>query len=77
VGTSDVGPLELLVIQPTVLQPRCHYCYLPDRQNKKRISTATLDACSPASRETGARLTVARHAGEPLVRVPGVLSRGR
>ena len=39
-----LGPLDLLVIQPTPFcNLDCHYCYLPDRQSKKRISAATLE----------------------------------
>ena len=68
------GPLDLLVIQPTPFcNLDCRYCYLPDRQNRRRISAATLDRLfarvfeSELVREG---FTVVWHAGEPLVLRP-------
>lgn len=68
------GPLELLVIQPTPFcNLDCHYCYLPDRQNTKRISAATLDRLFQRvfeSQLVRGGFTVVWHAGEPLVLRP-------
>ena len=68
---SDVGPLELLVVQPTPFcNLDCSYCYLPDRQNTKKI---TLDILETAFRwvfSSGlvrAPFTLLWHAGEPIV----------
>jgi uncharacterized protein len=37
--SAEVGPLELLVIQPTPFcNLNCSYCYLPDRQNTRKMS---------------------------------------
>jgi uncharacterized protein len=68
------GPLDLLVIQPTPFcNLDCSYCYLPDRQNKRRISAATLDRLFARVFESDlvrAPFTVVWHAGEPLVLRP-------
>jgi uncharacterized protein len=65
------GPLQLLVLQPTPFcNINCSYCYLPDRQNTRRISLDTLDQAfrwvfaSGLAREP---FTLLWHAGEPLV----------
>lgn len=71
---TPLGPLDLLVIQPTPFcNIDCRYCYLPDRQNKARISSATLDRIFARVFESelvGESFTVVWHAGEPLVLRP-------
>ena len=70
VDESWRGRLELFVLQPTPFcNLDCHYCYLPDRDDTRRMSHATLEAA--ASRVFGAglasrELSVIWHAGEPL-----------
>jgi uncharacterized protein len=65
------GPLELLVLQPTPFcNLDCTYCYLPDRDSKRRMSEATLNRVfqfvfSSGIVEEG--FTVVWHAGEPMV----------
>ncbi len=65
------GPLELLVLQPTPFcNLDCSYCYLPDRDSKRRMSDATLNRVfqfvfSSGIVEQG--FTVVWHAGEPMV----------
>lgn len=68
---DDIGPLELLVLQPTPFcNINCSYCYLPDRQSTRRMSAETLDRslqwvfASGLAREPFILLW---HAGEPLV----------
>lgn len=69
--TMLAGPLELLVLQPTPFcNIDCSYCYLPDRQNTRRMSLDTLEQtvrwvfASGLAREP---FTLLWHAGEPLV----------
>jgi uncharacterized protein len=68
------GPLELLVVQPTPFcNINCSYCYLPDRQNTRRMSAATLEqtfAWVFASGLVRQPFTLLWHAGEPLVLPP-------
>jgi uncharacterized protein len=68
---DDVGPLELLVVQPTPFcNLDCSYCYLPDRADTRRMSLATLDRAFRWVAESGLareRFTLLWHAGEPLV----------
>ncbi len=65
------GPLELLVLQPTPFcNLDCSYCYLPNRDSKRRMSDATLNRVfqfvfSSGIVEQG--FTVVWHAGEPTV----------
>jgi uncharacterized protein len=68
---SEIGPLELLVLQPTPFcNINCSYCYLADRQSTKRMSPAVLERSlewvfsSGLAREP---FTLLWHAGEPLV----------
>jgi uncharacterized protein len=68
---DSVGPLELLVVQPTPFcNLDCSYCYLPDRANTRRMTLDTLEQvfrwvfASGLARET---FTLLWHAGEPLV----------
>jgi uncharacterized protein len=65
---------QLLVLQPTPLcNIDCEYCYLPGRDDRSRMSLATVRAAARRLREdglAGAELTVVWHAGEPLVLPP-------
>ena len=66
-----VNSIDLLVLQPTPFcNLDCDYCYLPQRNNPQKISSATLKASFSRVFESGLladRLTVVWHAGEPLV----------
>src|SRR5271157_4331855 len=68
---DDVGPLDLLVLQPTPFcNIDCSYCYLPSRQSRERMSPAVLAAVFDRVFDSGLatrRFTVVWHAGEPLV----------
>jgi uncharacterized protein len=64
--------LDLLVIQPTALcNLDCRYCYVPDRQNARRLPPAILERLllavrsSKLARDQGS-LRILWHAGEPL-----------
>ncbi len=65
------GPLELLVLQPTPFcNLDCTYCYLPDRDSKRRMSEATLNRVFQFVFSSGIvehGFTVVWHAGEPMV----------
>lgn len=65
---------RLLVLQPTPFcNINCDYCYLPDRNNPARMSTATVRRAGQRLIEDdllGDSLTVVWHAGEPLVLPP-------
>ncbi len=64
-------PVNLLVLQPTPFcNINCDYCYLPNRQSKRRLSFDILDQLCRKLVETnlpGSRLSIVWHAGEPLV----------
>jgi uncharacterized protein len=68
---SAISPLDLLVIQPTPFcNLNCSYCYLPDRQNSKKISLEMVEKIFErvfASSVVQRPFSVAWHAGEPLV----------
>lgn len=69
-----LGPLDLLVLQPTPFcNLDCSYCYLPDRLNKKRMSEEILgrvfDRVFDSDLVRGP-FTVVWHAGEPMVLPP-------
>src|SRR4051794_23563236 len=72
--TSDLGPLELLVIQPTPFcNIDCTYCYLPDRQNARKMSLEALEATFDWVFSSGLvrqPFTLLWHAGEPMVLPP-------
>jgi uncharacterized protein len=76
---DSVGPLELLVVQPTPFcNINCSYCYLPDRQNINRMSLATLEQTFSwvfASGLVRQPFTLLWHAGEPLVVPPAFYER--
>ena len=65
------GPLELLVIQPTPFcNINCSYCYLPDRQNTRKMSLETLEQTFAWVFSSGLvrqPFTLLWHAGEPMV----------
>ena len=69
-AARDVGPLELLVVQPTPFcNLDCSYCYLPDRGNTRRMSLDVLDRALQWVAESGLvrdAFSVLWHAGEPL-----------
>jgi uncharacterized protein len=69
--SMKVGPITLLVLQPTPFcNLDCRYCYLPNRSSRKRMGRDVLEAVFRAvlgSRFCRDNLTIAWHAGEPLV----------
>lgn len=74
VSADDFQPglqTQLLVLQPTPFcNIDCSYCYLPNRNDRSRMSLETLRLAARRLREdglAGAELTVVWHAGEPLV----------
>lgn len=68
---DQVGPLELLVIQPTPFcNLDCSYCYLPNRLDKRKITTETLEKVFNWTFSSGlvrGPFTLLWHAGEPMV----------
>ena len=68
---TALGPLELLVVQPTPFcNLDCDYCYLPDRANTRRMSLETLEQAFRwvfASGLVREPFNLLWHAGEPLV----------
>ena len=66
-----VGPLELLVIQPTPFcNLDCSYCYLPNRLDKRKITLETLEKIFHWTFSSGLvrqPFTLLWHAGEPMV----------
>jgi uncharacterized protein len=68
---NSVGPLELLVVQPTPFcNLDCSYCYLPDRLNTRRITLETLEKAFTWAFRSGLvrqPFTLLWHAGEPMV----------
>ena len=71
ISAGQVGPLELLVIQPIPFcNLDCSYCYLPDRLNKRKISLETLEKALNWAFSSGLvrqPFTLLWHAGEPMV----------
>ncbi len=74
---ADFSPAlqtRLLVLQPTAFcNLDCSYCYLPDRDNRERMSLDTMRLALRRLVEDGLlgeELTIAWHAGEPLVLPP-------
>lgn len=70
-SSRHAGPVKLLVLQGTPFcNIDCRYCYLPNRNDKRRMSVATVDAVIARMREDHllkGPLLVNWHAGEPLV----------
>ena len=71
ISADQVGPLELLVIQPTPFcNLDCSYCYLPDRLDKRKITLETLEKTFQWAFSSGLirqNFTLLWHAGEPMV----------
>lgn len=71
ISADNVGPLDLLVIQPTPFcNLDCSYCYLPDRLNKRKITLETLEKALTWAFSSGLvrqPFTLLWHAGEPMV----------
>jgi uncharacterized protein len=69
-AAREVGPLELLVVQPTPFcNLDCSYCYLPNRADTRRMAHATLDCALQWVAESGLvgePFSLLWHAGEPL-----------
>lgn len=67
---SDYGPIGLVVIQATSLcNLDCSYCYLPDRQRRRRFDLQQLPLLLDRIYESpywGPHLSILWHAGEPL-----------
>ncbi|MBL8306413.1 MAG: GRRM system radical SAM/SPASM domain protein [Rubrivivax sp.] len=65
---------RLLILQPTPFcNIRCRYCYLPDRDDRSRMSVATVRRVAERLLEAGLvqqELVVVWHAGEPLAVPP-------
>ena len=70
-SADQVGPLELLVIQPTPFcNLDCSYCYLPNRLDKRKITLDTLEKVYEWAFSSGLvrqPFTLLWHAGEPMV----------
>lgn len=71
ISAEQVGPLELLVVQPTPFcNLDCSYCYLPNRLDKRKITLETLEKVfnwTFASGLVRQPFTLLWHAGEPMV----------
>jgi uncharacterized protein len=70
-SADQVGPLELLVVQPTPFcNLDCSYCYLPNRLDKRKITLETLEKTFHWVFSSGLvqqPFTLLWHAGEPMV----------
>ncbi len=70
-GFSAMQSVNLLIIQPTPFcNINCDYCYLPERNSKKRIALPVLEHTlrnAFASGLVGKELSIVWHAGEPMV----------
>jgi uncharacterized protein len=68
---APVEKIALLVLQPTPFcNINCKYCYLPNRDDRSRMSFATLRSALSRAAEAdrvGDSLSIVWHAGEPLV----------
>jgi uncharacterized protein len=71
INESDAPAISVVVVQPTPFcNINCDYCYLPERSNRARIASDTLQALFAKVFASGwacEELTVIWHAGEPLV----------
>ena len=71
ISADQVGPLELLVVQPTPFcNLDCSYCYLPNRLDKRKITLETLEKTFEWVFSSGLvrqPFTLLWHAGEPMV----------
>jgi len=68
---GGIGPLELLVLQGTPFcNLDCSYCYLPERDDQRRMDIAVAERAVERVLQAGLverEFTVVWHAGEPLV----------
>ena len=68
---QQIGPLELLVLQGTPFcNLDCSYCYLPDRDDRRKMDLAVAEKAVEWVLEANLvehEFTVVWHAGEPLV----------
>lgn len=73
-GKPPLGPLRLLVIQPTpYCNLDCDYCYLPSRDDRSQISLEILEQALERVLDSpffGEPFTLLWHAGEPLTMAP-------
>ena len=73
-GGLAAGPLDLLVVQATpYCNLDCDYCYLPDRDDRRRLDPALLDPILDtvlSSPFVEGDFTLLWHAGEPLMVPP-------
>jgi uncharacterized protein len=73
-GGLAAGPLDLLVVQATpYCNLDCDYCYLPDRDDRRRLDPALLDPILDtvlSSPFVERDFTLLWHAGEPLMVPP-------
>jgi uncharacterized protein len=71
VSPPATAKLELLVLQPTPFcNIDCGYCYLPDRRSRRVMAERTIERLFEelfSSSMVGDELTIAWHAGEPLI----------
>ena len=69
--TYSVGPLRLLMLQPTPYCPLdCGYCYLAGRLGKARMSSETAELAIVRAMESGLvtqDFSIVWHMGEPLI----------
>jgi len=67
---AGYGPVRLLVVQPTPLcNLDCDYCYLPNRDDRSRLSMEILELALERVLDSpffGGPFTLLWHAGEPL-----------
>ena len=71
-GKTHVGPLDLLVLQPTPFcNLDCSYCYLPNRNSTQKMSPDVLECSVKWVLDNRLveedKFTIVWHAGEPLV----------
>lgn len=70
-GATHITQTRMIIIQATPFcNINCSYCYLPNRDDKSRITHATIDRIVERLIEWGRfapQVTVVWHAGEPLV----------
>lgn len=68
------GPVRLAVLQPTPFcNLECAYCYLPHRDDRRRMSARVLDAIGRnlvASPRAAEPLSIVWHGGEPMTLPP-------
>ncbi|MGF7213565.1 uncharacterized protein GGE65_008211 [Skermanella aerolata] len=74
VNAVELGPIELVVLQPTSFcNLDCSYCYLPHRNDRRTMRDDTLDAIGARvlnSSLAADPITVVWHGGEPMTLRP-------